>query len=93
MTKPIMDDFNGVMLDAEDDTIYSVTIVKRNTTDAEGNRQLLKLEFDLGQESFMEGIAKNLEGKKVLRKWMRYVPPTKEGRKNGEKGSWERVNK
>ena len=88
-----MDDFNGQMLDAEDDIIYSVTIVKRNATDGEGNRQLLKLEFDLGADSFKDEIASRLEGKKILNKWMAYVPPTKEGRKNGEKGTWVRAKK
>lgn len=91
MTKPIMDDFNGEMLDAEEDTVYSVTLVKRNTEDSEGNRQLLKLEFDIGHASFME-LIKPLEGKKVLKRWQKYVPPTKEEKASGKKGTWVRAN-
>ena len=92
MAKPIQDDYNGELLNSEDDTIYGLTVTKRGV-DAEGNRQFLKLEFDIGHTSFMELIAKPFEGKKTLNRWQKWIPATKaEKEANSDaKGKWIKV--
>lgn len=92
MAKPIQDDFDGTLLDSESDTIYGLTVTKRGT-DAEGNRQLLKLEFDIGHTSFVELIANRFEGKKALKKWQKWIPATRAQKEADPdaKGKWIRM--
>lgn len=92
MAKPIQDDFSGALLDAENDTIYGITVTKRDV-DSDGNRRLMKLEFDVGHESATELIFSKFEGKKVLRNWQTYVPPSKDEKAKGTKGTWIKAKK
>lgn len=92
MAKPIQDDFNGNLLNAEDDTIYTLTVTKRGL-DAEGNRQILKLDLDLGQESVNELVFGKFEPKMIMNRWEKYVPPTEAQKSAGKKGHFERVKK
>ena len=93
MAKPIQDDFSEVLLDAENDAVFSLTVVRRDVEPETAKRRLMKLEFDIGQESFAELILKPFEGKKVLKNWQTYIPPTEEGKAKGQKGTWIRSRK
>ena len=92
MAKPIQDDFNGQLINPEDDTVYTLTVTKRGL-DPEGNRQILKLDLDLGQESMQELVFGKFEPKKIMNRWEKYVPPTDAQRTAGKKGHFERVRK
>lgn len=92
MAKPIQDDFNGQLINPEDDTVYTLTVTKRGV-DVEGNRQILKLDLDLGQESMQELVFGKFEAKKIMNRWEKYVPPTEAQRSAGKKGHFERVKK
>jgi len=93
MAKPIQDDFSEVLLDAENDAVYGMTIVRRDTDPETSKRRLMKLEFDIGHDSFAELVLKPFEGKKVLKNWQTYVPPTPEDKAQGKKGTWIRSRK
>jgi len=86
MTKTIRDDYSDAELSLDDDEIFTITVTKRGE-DATGQRQLLKLELDTGHDGFMDIIGSKFEGKKVLKRWQRWVP-AKEGE---ERGHWEKV--
>lgn len=94
MTKTIQDDFSDVSLSIDDDVIYTLTVTKRGEND-EGQRQLLKLEMDIGEESYKELIQNRFEGKKVLKRWQRWVPATAQEKASNPdaKGHWESVAK
>lgn len=82
-------DISGEILDTEEDIVYSVTVLKRDT-DKNGRRRLMKFEFDSSATSFSP-VLELLKGSKVLSRWQIYVAPTKEEKKDGGKGHWERV--
>lgn len=91
MTKQIVRcDITDEFLDAEEDVIYSVTVLKRDS-DKNGKRRLMKFDFDASHEGFSRTILSALEGKKVLNRWQIYVPPTKEEKADGQKGHWEKI--
>ena len=92
MAKPIQDDFNGSILSAEDDTVYTLTVTKRGV-DAEGNRQLLKLDLDLGSESMQELVFGKFEPKVLMNRWQKYIPPTATEKADGKKGTWIKARK
>lgn len=92
MAKPIQDDFNGSILSEEDDTVYTLTVTKRGV-DAEGNRQLLKLDLDLGSESMQELIFGKFEPKVLMNRWQKYLPPSETEKASGKKGTWVKAKK
>jgi len=94
MTKTIQDDFSQKQLSIDDDVIYTLGVTKRGE-DESGQRQLLKLELDIGQDSFQELIASKFDGKMLLKRWQKWVPATEsEKAKNPDaKGHWEKARK
>lgn len=87
MAKPVQDDFNGSLLNPQDDTIYGLTVTKRGIG-TDGKRQLLKIDFDMGHDSFMELVGSKIEGKKIAKRWQTYIPPTEAEKAQGKKGTW-----
>lgn len=82
-------DISGEILDTDEDIVYSVTVLKRDF-DKNGRRRLMKFEFDASARAFAP-IIEQLKGSKVLSRWQIYVPPTKEEKKEGSKGHWDKV--
>jgi len=95
MGKPIQDDYNGELLDAETDKVYTLSVTTR-PEDKNGNKHFIKAEFDLSHRSVMELVLSKFEPKKIA--WKEWLRPTDEEQAEAEAkgkkayGQWKTYN-
>lgn len=85
MGRPITDDLNGKMLDADNDRIYSVEVTVPHTNN-KGETKYLHAKFDIGHDSFLT-LFKPISKEKF--NWVYWSAfDEEEAKKKKRKGEW-----